>query len=283
MEKNLSHLKAKNGFARRPSCPKRFQSYFDSCAQIAASATAIDEKIAFTKEGEAALTLFSEKAKLNDKALSKIADSQTRLDGIYADIAELIAKEDEARDIERAKEEERLAEENRAEARKVKKANETALKALDELLGIFRKISTQPEFDRGIAHLTELENYLQKESFDDAQSKIYTKLTNSFSKEVSDIMARIARQKDIRYNLFAIEQYRETYENFKDTKKISLSEENKENIAQMFKYDTSRLFPESAVYYNFVYSAIFGKLNDEDKYQLTMLSVNTPKTDCDDE
>jgi len=47
--------------------------------------------------------------------------------------------------------------------------------------------------------------------------------------------------------------------------------------SKFFIFDTSKLFNESLVYYNHVYSMIFQEVNDNLKYKLTEWAIKTTK------
>ena len=50
-----------------------------------------------------------------------------------------------------------------------------------------------------------------------------------------------------------------------------------EIIKNMFSFDATRLFSETVIYYNQVYSYIFSVLSDEDKLALTKVAINSQK------
>lgn len=45
----------------------------------------------------------------------------------------------------------------------------------------------------------------------------------------------------------------------------------------LFSYDASKLFNETLIYYNHVYSFIFNKLDDNGKFRLTQISIDSEK------
>ena len=83
------------------------------------------------------------------------------------------------------------------------------------------------------------------------------------------------------YNKKAIRSLDEVFKIFTndEKKKMYKSESTLKNlmVSKFFVYDTSKLFNESLVFYNHVYSLVFQAVDNNLKYKLTEWAVNTSK------
>jgi len=121
---------------------------------------------------------------------------------------------------------------------------------------------------------------LEKDYLSPDQKELYDTLTSEYSKVVADKLAELERIENIEYNKSAVKSFKRAFDDFQ------LSETKyKENQSQLyslvsdnlFGYDATRLFNETLIYYNHVYSFIFNKLDDDNKFRLTQFSIDCEK------
>lgn len=216
----------------------------------------------FLKEAELALSIFSERAEMSRDSLKFIEEKrQTLIETSYA-----INKKIEE-DFDMTKSE-------------IIEANNSYLRELVSLKGDFLVCNSQLVFDKLISQMASIEEHLDKEVFTDTQKVQYDSLTREFSNLVSKSMAAITNASEIGYNRKAANSFRKAFELFKnDSDKYTGNERNLyELVAKyLFAYDAKRLFNETLVYYNHVYTYIFNKLSDEGKFRFTQFSFDVPK------
>ena len=114
---------------------------------------------------------------------------------------------------------------------------------------------------------------LNVDNFVERQKKDYDGLTKRLSKIIEEKNKDFERQKNVQYNSDAINTYERLFKAFCN-KNI---EYNEGQIVDLFAFDTTRLFNETIVYYNYVYSFIFNRLDDESKVKMTRLAILTEK------
>ena len=80
--------------------------------------------------------------------------------------------------------------------------------------------------------------------------------------------------KNVDYNLKAIEAYEKIFVLFKDN---IIPDDHMDIIKGLFVFDTSKLFNETLVYYNYVYSYVLNKIDDNGKFLLTRCAIISEK------
>lgn len=104
----------------------------------------------------------------------------------------------------------------------------------------------------------------------------YDRLTKECTEAISRKMQELEYKSNKRYNKTAIEAYAKAYKAFKDDESLCKNWPRLSRLASetLFAFEASRLFNETLIYYNHVYSYIFNKLDDDGKLALTGLSVD---------
>lgn len=257
----------KNLFCKEPSNIDVFNEYFTFCLEIAAYPIELDVRVMFANEAELALNVFSEKAEIDDNVFSLIQEKRSHLASILKSLNNEIQQEQ----AEIQKEEEKELEEH----------NRKILSQLAKKKDKLYKIKTQSDFDNILSEISTLENRLTKEAFNDIQTAQYESLTKDFSVLVSQVMADISHKADVEYNKKAADSFLKAYRLFKGDKEKKYKESDShlyELVSKyLFNYDARRLFNETLIYYNHVYSYIFNSLDDDGKFNLTRYSFDTPK------
>ena len=243
-----AQIVGKNLFCKNPADIFVFSEYFDFCIKVANYPVDIETRSFFINEADLCLTIFTEKVEINRTSLAIIQDKRSILVSTSSEINKILA------DNERNVLEER------------KSINNDALTALSRLKGRIASSMNQ--------------NKLDKEILSDNQIALYNNLTREYSTLVSKKMADFAYWGDVKYNKDAATAFKKAFDLFKNDEKKYKESDNHlyELVAKyLFAYDAKRLFNETLVYYNHVYTFIFNRLDDDGKYRFTQFSFDTPK------
>lgn len=257
-----AQLVGKNLLCKDPANQNTFEAYFDFCIKICRLPIEIETRTFYLKEAELSLSVFCERAEISESVLKVIEVKRQNLVEASRIINETIQDE--------------ISKQNK----EIESVNQVCLRKLVQLKGEFLKCTNQKEFDRLIMQMSEIEKSFDKESFSDTQQLQYDALTKDFSDLVSKSMARIVRESDIEYNRKAAESFKSAFDMFKNRPELYTANDSKlyELVAKyLFAFDAKRLFNETLVYYNHVYTYIFNKLDDDGKFRFTQFSFDTPK------
>lgn len=254
-----AHLVIKNIFNRNLSDLEIFKEYIDFCFRIAKLNIDLETRKYYVTEIDTAIIFFSENGNLTVEVLESINKIKDNL-------------------IELSKEIVRI--ENELYANDMNELcikNEKVLADLSKLRGRVIKAKTQKEFDNLLIELSEKENELEKDGFSAQQNKFYEQLTKDYTNTISKKMEELIFKENLNYNKEALLSYKEAFDLFKGNEGIYKSRESElYNLAtkKLFAYDSSKLFNETLIYYNNIYSYIFSKLDDNMKFKITELSIN---------
>lgn len=250
-------LLAKNSFCKESSIESNFKKYFDILLKHENSASNTGVKLSLLEQADAALAIFCEKANLNEDVIKFIDECQKKLQERFKKLDEL----------EKKQKEEDIA--------SVVKFNEKILKELVKLKTTMSNVSSQSPFDYCLNKLAELDGSIDKDSLTEDQQNRYNELTSDFSKVVSGRVNYLNAIRERQYNSEALREIHTVYFRYKnDEKRYKVfNEDTKDLVSRLFNFNSSRLTTEVQIFYNHVYSYIFSKLNDEEKFALTEMSL----------
>lgn len=257
-----AQIVGKNMFCQKPGDAACFNEYFGFCIKVATWPIEIETRAFFANESQLALSVFSEKCKIDESTLQIIRDSRSKLVSVSNEINLLIQNQTE--------EQEHIAFES----------NNEILSGLSKLKTEMMRVKNQKQFDKVLGKMSSFEEDLDKTILTSTQTTLYNSLTRDFSALVSQKMAEISHNEDVQYNKVAADSFKKAFELFKaneDKYKKSDSELYGLVSQYLFAFDAKRLFNECLVYYNHVYSYIFNKLDDNGKFRFTQFSFDTPK------
>ena len=158
----------------------------------------------------------------------------------------------------------------------IEMSNNKALMKIHELCDQLKYVDDQAKFDELMKEFINTDRGIEKDYLTDLDQRQYDELSKICSETISEKMNELEHNKNIAYNEKAVKAYYDTYCDF------SVNEsEYKNNVdrlidmlnANFFGFDSDKLFSETVIYYQFVYSKIFEKLSDEGKLLLTHASV----------
>ena len=134
---------------------------------------------------------------------------------------------------------------------------------------------TQESYDAILVKIGKIDSEIDKDALTEEQNNVYEALTKDHTELIGSKMRQLEYKKNIDYNKKAAEAFASAFERFrkdegkykKQTQLFTLASKT------LFAYDASRLFNETLIYYNHVYSYIFSKLDDDGKFALTRYSI----------
>lgn len=252
-----AQLIAKNLFCKEPGDIKVFNSYFSFCTGVISKkpVNSIETCQFFFSEAELALRIFSEKCEMSEESLKAINNSNEILQKKLNIINSMID------DVQK-----------QAEAEAVSANNQI----FNDLCGMIIRLECYYS-DKVADEIAELDNKLNKDLLSKAQIKHY----KAQSEKLSGVIAKRIREQNVAYNKKALEALKVALEQFigdssykKDKERDRLRGLLK---SQLFDYKQELLFPETMVYYNYVYSYIFSKLDNDGKRDMTECAIYNKK------
>ena len=165
-------------------------------------------------------------------------------------------------------------EERKAFVKKKIEENDQILNVLQKLMQKLIQITQKEEFDKVLEQIQQLDEVLNKEYLVERQEKMYQQISGKCANLVDTKIQYFNHKNKAEYNLKALEAYEKAYKLLKNADNIADSEEI---IKNLFIFDASKLFNETLVYYNHVYSYILSKMDDKGKFNLTKLAIHCEK------
>lgn len=154
------------------------------------------------------------------------------------------------------------------------KYNDDSLALIEKLAESLLSVSSESEFEKKIEQIRQIDINIEKDYLTQDQKNKYEKLTTKCSQYVAKKTSEFEHIKNIEYNNAAVEAYERAYNFIKTGNGFDAHQDIIKNV---FSFDASRLFSETIIYYNHVYSYIFGKLSDEEKLMFTKVAINLQK------
>lgn len=231
--------------------------YFSYLCSLAETLPSIDDRSRFADQANVALAFFAENADMSQEVVEAIQSCQERINQIFNGIYESQqAQEDQERE-------------------KAKLHNNDCIKKLYALKDDLRATTTQTEFDAVLARIAQEDSALIKDAFTPEQSNAYDDLTKSHTDVISAKMRELEFKRNTEYNKQAVEAFTKAFSSFRNNEGKYKNQTQLFSLVSttLFAYDASRLFNETLIYYNHVYSYIFSKLDDEGKLALTRFSI----------
>lgn len=250
-------LIGRNLVNRDPSDKDAFDAYFDYLCLLAKSLPSLEDRQTFAGQASVALAFFSENAALDSDLLSEINTYQQRL----ADILEEI-NITESIEVEAAQ-------------KHMETTNGAHLKSLFRLKDMLYSCTNQEDFDKTLSEISVVDSKIDKDALTTEQNRVYEGLTKDHTELISSKMRELEHKKNKEYNKQAVEAYAKAFKLFRGDEAKYRGQNQLFGLVSstLFAYDASRLFNETLIYYNHIYSYIFSKLDDDGKLALTRFSV----------
>ena len=243
-------LVGQNLFNRYPANPEVFAAYFDFLCSLADLMPSLDERQDFANRATVALAFFAENAELDDKLVADITTYQQRLTVVDESINKDAIKESEQH-------------------------NDACFKELITYKENLQSADTQEQFDAVLLEIGAIDSRFNKDSLTAEQSAEYDTLTKGLTNLISVKMRELEYKKNITYNKQAADSFHEAFKEFRDDENAYKNRTKLYALVSstLFAYDASRLFNETMIYYNHIYSFIFSKLDEDGKFALTRYSI----------
>lgn len=250
-------LVGRNLLNRDPGNREAFAPYFDFLCSLAEGLPALADRQNFAQQASVVLSFYEENTELTEDSVAEIGAWQERLNEVIAAI-----------DSEQAE----ILHQHQEE---IAKQNDDCLKKLFALKDEICQASTQQDFDAAMAKIGALDQKIDQDTLTEDQTRMYERLTKEHTDLIGEKMAQLEHKKNVSYNKQAVEAYQRAFQTFKANESKYKDHTQLYSLAAgtLFAYDAARLFNETLIYYNHVYSYIFSKLDDNGKFALTRYSI----------
>lgn len=250
-------LIGRNMLNKNPTNNEMFRAYMDFLLYLADKLPLLTDRRNFIGQANITLAFYEENADLSPIILKEIADYKVRIEAISCSIQILEDNQEHA------------AYEN------IKAQNNKQIKSLYTLKLQLENVKSQKEFDSVLQKISELDASIEHDYLTDEQKTHYDQLNKSCSECISTKMRELEHNKNVAYNKQAVVSYDSAFRQFKENEVKYKNQTQLFTLVSktLFAYDASRLFNETLIYYNHVYSYIFSKLDDDGKFALTKFSI----------
>jgi hypothetical protein len=246
-------LVGKNVFNRNSGDIVVFKTYFEYLCSLAQDTKRdISERQGYLGQSEIVLALFSENVAIDANAVEIIKGSER----ILSNASTAIAAELDAN--YRHKLETNI------------KETDKAIKVLTDLIDTLEDITDQTKFENRLQQIGDVDDLVPKKNLVKRQEAEYNNLTKRCSVAVDVKMREFQHKRDIEYNTRAVDAYEKVYKFFKENDVVNYSQQTWKDF---FAYDASRLFNETLVYYNQVYSYVLSKVDDKGRLAITKYAI----------
>jgi hypothetical protein len=239
-----------------------FQEFYEFSMKVANWNIDIPTRTMFLEQASSAVVFFSENAVLTKDVIDMIQVCQNEVDQLRGEITRI---------------------EHIQQDRRVKEAKEEQSEYLLELTDLkyaLGRCRDQQDFNTLLEKIKIVEERINESLFSEQEKKLYEELTIDYPNVINQKINEFEKLKAKEYNKKAINDFNYVFNEFKkneDRYKVSMIELKRLVKTRLFVYDAARLLNETLIYYNHVYSYIFGKLNEESKFRLTELAIEMEK------
>lgn len=250
-------LVGRNAFNRNPASAEVFNAYYSYLCTLAETLPSYTDRKHFADQASVTLAFYTENTILTEVSVAEITECQSRLDAIYTEISR----------VQKAKADK--------EQKDIEYHNDECLKKLYTLKNKLQASSTQEEFDSVLIQVGQTDGVIFKERLTQNQSDTYDALTKESTDLISEKMRELEYKKNVAYNKQAADSFAKAFSQFRNYESKYKNQTQLFSLVSttLFAYDASRLFNETLIYYNHVYSYIFSKLDDDGKLALTRFSI----------
>jgi hypothetical protein len=250
-------LVGQNLFNRNPANSEVFSAYFDFLCSLAENLPLLEDRQDFANRAAVALAFFAENADLDAPLIAKITAQQERLSAASNHIATA------------------LSEKTTAAIKECEQRNAACLKEIYKHKDRLQNADTQELLDAALAEIGSADAQIDKNNLTAEQNTAYDTLTKELTDLISVKMRELEYKKNVAYNKQAADSFAQAFKKFRENESTYKNQTQLFKLAagMLFAYDASRLFNETLIYYNHVYSYIFSKLDDDGKLALTRYSI----------
>ena len=250
-------LIGRNMVNKAPGDSECVNAYLDFLLMLAAKLPRTDERKSFADQANLVLSFYEENADLTDDIINNIHVYHNRLGAVVTDIAQL-----EQEEYEKQK-------------RAIEATNTTQIKKLYTIKQKLENAKTHAEFDKLLQEISAVDAEIDHDNLTSEQKTHYDQLNKSCTDTISAKMRQLEYKDNIDYNKKAVNAYNSAFTSFKNNESRYKDKSQLLGLVSttLFAYDAGRLFNETLIFYNHVYSYIFNKLDDNGKLELTKYSI----------
>lgn len=254
-------LIGRNMISKEPSNYEYLSQFLDLLFNLAESLDLLEDKIAFVTQADIALTFFEENAELSIEIINNILAYRLKINNLKAVIAETEKMQ------------------NDAKAAAIEEENDKQILNLYNMNKRIKETDKEEEFERVLKEIRVIDSKIQHDQLTDKQTEHYDYLNRECTESISNKMREFEYQKNVVYNQKAVSAFETAYRKFKldETFYKDQSQLFMLTSSTLFAFDAARLFNETLIYYNHVYSYIFNKLDEDGKFALTKFAVECEK------
>lgn len=250
-------LIGRNMVNKEPGNPECVDDYLDFLLMLAEKLPRTNERKNFAEQANLVLAFYEENAELTNGIINDIQSYHNRLNAAVDDISRI--------------EQEELGRQQRA----IEEANTAQIKKLYTIKQKLEKVRTHAEFDDVLRDIGTVDEKIVHEKLTVEQKRHYEQLNKSCTDIISNKMRQLEYTDNIDYNKKAVNAYNSAFISFKNNEARYKDKSQFYSFVSttLFAYDARRLFNETLIFYNHVYSYIFNKLDDNGKLELTKYSI----------
>lgn len=250
-------LIGRNMVNKAPGDSECVNTYLDFLLMLAEKLPRTDERKSFADQANLVLSFYEENADLTDDIINDIHVYHNRLGAVVTDIAQL-----EQEEYEKQK-------------RAIEATNTTQIKKLYTIKQKLENAKTHAEFDKLLQEISAVDAEIDHDNLTSEQKTHYDQLNKSCTDTISAKMRQLEYKDNIDYNKKAVNAYNSAFTSFKNNESRYKDKSQLFGLVSttLFAYDAGRLFNETLIFYNHVYSYIFSKLDDNGKLELTRYSI----------
>lgn len=226
--------------------------YIDYLMKLSDESSLLSQKLSYINRADTILEYFAENAELNEAAVMFIREYKGQIESRRSRISEQIQYEEDA--VRASKE----------------KYNAESLALIEKLANSILAVTDESTLNKLVDNIRRVDEAIETDYLTPEQRKEYERLTAKCSEAVSKKLKDIEEAKNREYNIRAVEAFDKAFKLFKNADAGANTERI---IADFLSFDASRLTPETMLYYNHVYSFIFSKLSDEEKFAFTKKAI----------
>lgn len=250
-------LVGRNMVNKNPGDDECVSAYVDLLLSLVEKLPSINERKNFIGQANVALSFYEENAELTPEVIDKISSYRSKM----GEIAVMIDDE------ETAKANDGL--------RQIEIENGKLIKQLFSIKQKIASAKSKDDFDKNLQEISLIDARIEHDYLNEEQKVLYDQLNRECTDIISSKMRELEHISNVEYNKKAVEAYDSAFKKFRN------DESKYKNQTQLFAlvsstlfaFDAGRLFNETLIYYNHVYSYIFGKLDDDGKLALTRYSI----------
>ena len=254
---NSALMIGRNMVNKSPDNSDLLDSYLNLLFDLAEKLPIIDERKSFLNQANLAIAFFSENVCLNDGVIQKINEYNAHINSLNDQIlSEINQRNDQA-------------------IKEIEVNNRNLISQLRRAKEKIYGINKQNDLDQLLTEISDIDEKIEHDYLTNEQKSHYEQISKECTSLISDAMREIERVKNVDYNKKAVVAFNSAFEKFKNNESTYKNQTQLYTLVSqsLFAYDASRLFNETLIYYNHIYSYIFSKLDDNGKFALTRFSI----------